>query len=47
MKKRGLGQIHFPSDQLHPVLLSRRGQQANRRRITREQLVSESIDLIH
>ena len=41
-----LRKIHFLRDLLHPGLVARRRQQADRRRIASERLIGESIDLI-
>ena len=46
VQKRRLGEIHFPGDLLHPLLLRRRGQQTDRRGIAAERPVGKGIHLI-
>ena len=44
-EKRGLGEVHLAGDPLHPALVARRGQEADRRGVARERRVGERVDL--
>ncbi len=44
-EKRRLGEIHLARDALHPALVARCGQEADRRGVAREGRVGERVDL--
>jgi len=45
LEERGLREIHLAGDALHPAVVARRGQKADRRGVARERDVGERVDL--